>query len=385
MTDTTNRTRPISPDKVDSLLRRLKPGLKLGKAAEPDTRPAQRLFREEQDGNYFLDIAKPGDLESLVVRPRPRRALLPDHMLVDVEAACLNFRDVAISLGMYPVPEGVGMPELGCDGAGTVLEVGEGVTRFKVGDQILFIGVDSTFSRYTRAREVCAFLKPPHWTWEEAAALPLVYVTVAYSLRMAGRLVAGERIVIHSAAGGVGLAAIEMAKRIGAEIFATAGSEEKRQYLRSLGIKHVMDSRSLDWAEQVLEATGGQGVDVILNSLAGEHIDRGLAVLRPDGRFVELGKRDLVPNRMLDLGPFARTLSFISVDTSYAFHLFPERLEPIIRELREGFLDGTIGTLPTRVYGNDDICGAFRHMTTGQHIGRVVVSMKRSRPLVTAS
>lgn len=375
----------ISADKVDLLMRRLRPGVTARGGQPAPSKPTKRLFREGQDGNYFLDVGSPGDLNSLELKVRPPSALRADHMRVDMEAACLNFRDVAIALGMYPAPPGRGMPELGCDGAGTVTEVGEGVTEFAVGDEVMFIGVDGTFSRECRAREVCTFKKPPHWSWTDASALPLVYVTVAYSLRVAGRLAPGESILIHSAAGGIGLAAIEMARYLGAEVYATAGSEEKRDYLRSLGIRHVMDSHDLSWADEVLEHTGGKGVDVILNSLAGEHIDRGISVLSPDGRFVELGKRDLVPGRTMELAPFARTLSFVSVDTSYAFHLFPERLRPVIEELRAGFAAGTFGTLPTKVFSNDDIIGAFRFMTTGQHIGRVAVDLKRTQPLVTAS
>src|SRR5262249_7464892 len=141
---------------------------------------------------------------------------------------------------------------------------------------------------------------------------PVAFLTAHYALNSLARLQPGERVLIHAAAGGVGLAAVQLAQRAGAEIFATAGSEEKRTHLKSLGIKHVMDSRTLAFADEILEKAGGEGVDVVLNSLSGEAIARSLRVLRPFGRFVEIGKSDILRNSRIGLRPFARNISLHS-------------------------------------------------------------------------
>jgi NADPH:quinone reductase-like Zn-dependent oxidoreductase len=387
MSEVAERIRNLPPDKVDQLLKQLRPGMKLKQAATAANQPARasnRLFRPEKDENFYLDIDRPGTLDSLTFKARPRLPLNPDHIEVDVESGCLNFRDIAVALGMYPTPPCGMMPEFGCDGAGRVTAIGSAVTRFKVGDEIFCLCSDSTFTRYTRAREITTFLKPPSWSFEQAGSLALVLITVGYSLLIPGRLAPGERILIHSAAGGIGLTAIQIARALGAEIYATAGTEEKRDYLRSLGIKHVMDSRSLDWADDILKLTNGEGVDVVLNALAGEAIDRGISILRPDGRFLELGKRDLVPGRLLDLAPFTRTLVFAAIDTSYLFSFFPERLEPVMDRLRTWLADGTLTPLPTKIYPVSELLDAFRFMTTGQHIGRIVIKMKGEPILISA-
>ncbi len=386
MSEVAERIRNLPPEKVDLLLKQLRPGVRFKQAATAAA-PAKsnnQLFREERDGNFYLDVDRPGSLDSLGFKTRPRLPLNPDHLEVDMESACLNFRDVAVALGMYPMPPCGTMPEFGCDGAGRVTAIGSAVTRFKVGDEIFCLCSDSTFSRYTRAREITSFHKPPPWTFEQAGGLALVLITVGYSLLIPGRLAPGERILIHSAAGGIGLAAIQIARALGADIYATAGTEEKRAYLRSLGVQHVMDSRSLAWADEILELTHGEGVDVILNALAGEAIDRGIAVLRPDGRFLELGKRDLVPGRMLDLAHFTRTLVFAAIDTSYLFTLFPERLEPVMDQLRAWLADGTLTPLPTKVLPVSELVDAFRFMTTGQHMGRIAIKLKGEPILVAA-
>ena len=379
-----DRIKKLAPDKVDRLFKHLKPGAKLQGASgvQAPAKPVKRPFREEADKNFYLTVQQPGSLESLGFVTRPREPLNPDHLEIEMRAACLNFRDVAVALGMYPMPPCGTMPEFGCDGSGCVVAVGSAVTQFKPGDEVFFLSSDSTFARYARVREMATFKKPPHWSWEEASGLALVFITVGYSLRVPGRLAPNERILIHSAAGGVGLAAVQMAQKTGAEIFATAGTEEKRHFLRSIGVPHVLDSRSMTWVEEIRALTEGEGVDVVLNSLAGEAIDAGVGLLRPDGRFLELGKRDLVPGRMLDLGPFTRTLVFSAVDTSYLFTLYPERLYPIIDEIRADVASGAIQPMPTKSYKVSELVDAFRFMTTGKHIGRIAVTMTGEPVLV---
>ena len=144
---------------------------------------------------------------------------------------------------------------------------------------------------------------------------------------------AGERVLIHSATGGVGLAAIQLARQAGAEIFATAGTPEKRAYLQKLGIEHIMDSRSLAFADEVLERTGGQGVDLILNSLAGEAIARGLAILGEGGRFLEIGKRDIYQNTRLGLRPFRKNQAFFAIDLDRLMRERPALVGSLLQQL----------------------------------------------------
>ena len=147
------------------------------------------------------------------------------------------------------------------------------------------------FASHVIAPTSTVMLKPAHWSFFEAATVPTTFFTAYYALHSLAHLRAGERVLIHGAAGGVGLAAIQIARHLGAEIFATAGTEEKRNYLRLLGTEHVLDSRTLTFASEIMDITHDEGVDVVLNSLAGEAIDKNFSVLRPFGRFIELGKR----------------------------------------------------------------------------------------------
>ena len=159
-----------------------------------------------------------------------------------------------------------------------------------------------------------AVIKPDNLSFEEAAGIPITFLTVAYSLYELARLQPGERILIHAASGGVGLAAVQIAQQIGARIFATAGRPEKQEYLRSLGVEHVMNSRNLDFVEEVRRDTGGEGVDVVINSLAGEFIPASIQLLKRFGRFIEIGKRDILSNSEIGLYPFRNNLSFHAVD-----------------------------------------------------------------------
>ena len=203
--------------------------------------------------------------------------------------------NVMSALGVYPgKPQGVG--SLGIECAGRVTRVGPDAHRFSVGDEVMAFAHDSLASHVLVDERLVASI-PPGLDFASAATIPVAFVTAEYALRHLGRLSRGERVLIHSAAGGVGLAALQIAQRAGAEVVATAGTEAKRELLKSLGVTHVADSRSLAWVGAVREATAGEGVDLVLNSLAGEAIPAGLDLLRSGGRFLEIGKRDIYENR----------------------------------------------------------------------------------------
>jgi NADPH:quinone reductase-like Zn-dependent oxidoreductase len=384
MGNISERVKNLPPEKVNALLRQLRPGATANRNAPTGgARTRKRLFRTGEDENFYLDIEHVGNLDSLTFKTCTREPLAANQVEVETEVACLNFRDIAISLGIYPVPAGSKAPALGCDGSGRVVAVGANVERFKVGDEVFFSTGYGSFSKYARADEMMTYQKPRAWSFEEAAGLAVVFVTVFYSLRVPGRLAAGERILIHSAAGGIGLAAIQMARLLGAQIYATAGTEEKREYLRGIGIEHVMDSRSLEWVDELRRVTAGEGVDVILNSLSGEAIARGVGMLRADGRFVELGKRDLSESNALGLSPFLKGLTFSTIDLN-VIGLYPHRMGPIMEELRVWIDSGRLHPLPDTLFMASRIADAFRFMTTGNHIGRITVRIKGDPVLVAA-
>ena len=201
---------------------------------------------------------------------------------------------------------------------GRVVGVGSDVSDFGVGDRVVAITPSlarvGLASAYVTLPAVLAARAPATLSDAQAATLPLVFITAHYALNELGRVRRGERVLVHAATGGVGLAAIQLIRQAGGVPLATAGSTAKRQYLRDLGVSHVFDSRSLDFAPAVMDATGGRGVDVVLNSLAGEFIPASLGVLAPRGRFLEIGKRDIYADRRIGLEPFKRNLAFHGID-----------------------------------------------------------------------
>ena len=179
-----------------------------------------------------------------------------------------------------------------------------------------------------RTRALAVARKPAQWSFAAAATVPTAFFTAYYALHELARLREGERVLIHGAAGGVGIAAIQIAKHFGAEIFATAGSDAKRDFVRLLGADHVFDSRSLVFADEVMHASGGAGVDVVLNSLAGDAISRNLRLLRPFGRMLELGKRDFYENSHIGLRPLRNNISYFGIDADQLARAAPRHRSP---------------------------------------------------------
>lgn len=367
-------------------------------ALRDDNRLANRLVRRRVPQTervnvsvgrdpFCLVAAKPGVLESLTWHAATRRTPGPGEIEIQVYATGLNFKDVMRAMGMlsdavlHNTFSGHG---LGLECAGRIVAVGAGVEGFAIDDEVVAAAPDC-FSGFAITLAALAVPKPPSLTFEEAATIPVTFLTVHYALRELGRLRRGERVLIHSAAGGVGLTAVQLAQHIGAEIFATAGSPEKRAYLRSLGIEHVMDSRSLAFADEIMELTGGQGVDVVLNSLAGDAIDRSLAVLAPYGRFLELGKQDIDKNRKLGLRLFQNNLSFLSFDINRLLYDRPEQAGVLLRSIMQEFEAGHLHPLPHRVYPISAVEDAFRTMAQAKHIGKIVVAMQNQDLAVAPS
>jgi acyl transferase domain-containing protein/acyl carrier protein len=344
-------------------------------AAAPVLTPAEgRAFR--------LQVGIPGILDSLLLHPCERPEPGPGEVELEVVAAGLNFLDVLSAMGIRP-DQPAGEIRFGVECAGRVSAVGPGVEEWRIGDEVL-TATSAAFASHVLTPTEALVRKPPQLSFEQAAGLPIVFMTAHYALNHQARLSAGERVLIHAASGGVGLAAIQLAQLAGAEVWATAGSPRKREFLQQLGVKHVMDSRSLDYAEQILQATDGAGVDVVLNSLSGEAIARNLEVLAPYGRFLEIGKRDIYSNSPLGLWPFQKNLSYFAIDLWRIFGERPLLCTRLLTEVLQMFADDRLQPLPVESFSISEAADAFRHMAQAKHIGKVVLRVK-DEPVMLAA
>jgi NADPH:quinone reductase-like Zn-dependent oxidoreductase/NAD(P)-dependent dehydrogenase (short-subunit alcohol dehydrogenase family) len=333
---------------------------------------------------YRLENTTPGLLEGLVLRPALRRPPGPGEVEVEVLATGLNFKDVAKAmnlLGEQAIDDSLSRRELGLECSGRVAALGEGVEGFRVGQEVIALGA-GCFASHLVTPALLVLPKPERLTYEEAATLPVVFLTVSYALKHLARLRAGERLLVHSATGGVGLAALQFARLMGGKVFATGGSPERRAFLRALGVEHVADSRSLEFADAFLERTGGEGVDVVLNTLGGEFLARSLALLRHGGRFVELGKRDLEQNARIGLRPFLKMLSLSTVDLEHLWALWPALAREFVAEALRQIEAGVLHPLPYRVFPVGRARDAFRTMLNARHLGKIVVSHHDAAPPV---
>ena len=278
-------------------------------------RPDERrttIVDPEHDG-MRLDIRTPGDLDTLELVTADRQPPQAGQIEVKVSASSINFADVLLAFGKYFSADGQ-RQGLGVDFAGVVTAVGAGVTDHKVGDRVGVIADTAAWSTFVTCDARLAAPLPDSLTTEQAAAVSTAYATAWYSLHNLARIKPGDRVLIHSATGGVGQAAIAIARHAGAEIFATAGSHDRRELLRTMGIEHVYNSRTTDFADEIRRDTDGYGVDVVLNSLTGAAQRAGLELLAFDGRFVEIGKRDVYEHTRVDLYPFRNNLAFYYAD-----------------------------------------------------------------------
>lgn len=338
----------------------------------PRQKLSSHVLMEFPDAESFrLDISRPGSVDNLMLRGARRASPGPGEVEIRVNSAGLNFRDVMNAAGVYP---GGPIP-FGAECAGTIAAVGEDVTDFQAGDEVMALASGS-FGAFVTADARAVIRKPSAMNFGQAATIPIAFLTAYYSLHQLARLAKGERILIHAAAGGVGLAAVQLAQQAGAEIFATAGSPEKRAHLKSMRVPHILDSRSLAFADEIMKQTGGRGVDVVLNSLPGEYITRSLSILAAYGRFVEIGKTDIYQNKPMGLFPFRNNLSYFALDLERVCREKPELVRSLLLELMEMFRQGALKPLPHNVFRIEDAANAFRFMARRKNIGKVVLSFR---------
>jgi polyketide synthase 7 len=326
--------------------------------------PARSVL-ELPAGAWRITPAGGGTLEDLVVQSCRRVELAAGQVRLAVAAVSVNFRDVLVALGMYP-----GGGELGVDGAGVVVEVGPGVQGLAVGDAVLgsvgLVGSETAVD----ARLVTAM--PAGWSYAQAAGVPVVFLTAWYGLSVLAGLKQGEKVLVHAATGGVGMAAVQLARHWGAEVFATA-SRGKWDTLRAMGFDddHIGDSRSLEFEQKFLAATDGTGVDVVLNSLAGEFLDASLRLLVSGGRFIEMGKTD--PRNPQQVASQHQGVEY------RAFDLIQEAgsdgTATMLAEVMSLFAAGVLEPLPVKTFDVRCASAAYRFVSQARQVGKVVLTL----------
>jgi polyketide synthase 5 len=339
-------------------------------------RPEDRrtTVADHQSDRIRLQIRTPGDLESMELVACDRVPPGPGQIEVAVSASSINFADTLIAFGRYPAIEGV-LPQLGTDFAGVVTAVGPDVTDHKVGDHVGGLCGDGCWGTFITCDARLAVTLPAGLSDGQAAAVTTAHATAYYGLHELARIKAGDKVLIHSGTGGVGQAAIAIARAAGAEIFATAGSEQRRQLLRDMGIEHVYDSRSLEFAEGIRRDTEGYGVDIVLNSVIGPAQRAGVELLAFGGRFVEIGKRDIYGDTKLGLFPFRRNLTFYALDLALLSFSHPDRVRELLSTVYHLTADGSLPMPQSTHYPLADAATAIRMMSGAQHTGKLVLDV----------
>jgi acyl transferase domain-containing protein/NADPH:quinone reductase-like Zn-dependent oxidoreductase/NADP-dependent 3-hydroxy acid dehydrogenase YdfG/acyl carrier protein len=315
-------------------------------------------------GEWRLAAGGGGTLEDLVVRSNARVELAAGQVRVAVAALGVNFRDVLVALGMYP-----GAAELGAEGAGVVVEVGPGVTGLAVGDAVM--GLLGLATSQAAVDERLLVRVPAGWSLVRAAGVPVAFLTAWYGLSVLAGLRAGQRVLVHAATGGVGMAAVQLARHYGAEVFVTA-SHGKWDTLRAMGFDddHIGDSRAVEFEGKFLAVTDGLGVDVVLNSLAGEFTDASLRLLVGGGRFIEMGKTDLRdPQVIAERHPGVMYRAFDLMEAG------PDRIAAMFAELLGLFAAGVVKCLPVKAFDVRSASEAYRFLSQARHIGKVVLTL----------
>lgn len=333
--------------------------------------------------SFRLSLSDYGGLEELHLAASQRPSPQAGEVEIQVKASGLNFRDVLNALGMLkPVLEKMGITDpkeipFGGECSGIVTAISPEVTNLQIGEEVIATQAVGSLSQFVTVAADFVVPKPSQMSFAEAATIPTAFLTAYYGLVHLGQLNSGDRVLIHSAAGGVGQAAIQIAQSLGAEIFATA-SPAKWELLRSQGVKHIMNSRSLDFASQILDLTNGEGVDMVFNSLNGDYIPKNLEVLARDGRFIEIGKLGIWDaEQMEQTRPDVAYFPFDLLEVSQAA---PTLIQTLLTQLMAQFDVGTLSPLPKTVFPIQRAPTAFRYMSQARHQGKVVLTLPSIAP-----
>ncbi|MEI5102988.1 SDR family NAD(P)-dependent oxidoreductase [Streptomyces sp. PmtG] len=345
---------------------------------------------------FRLHTDRGGPMPSLSWIQDEEHAPGPGQIAIAVQAAGLNYHDIMTVTGLITQdPDtadtadtagsagsaGFAHDRVGLECAGTVTAVGAGVTGFIPGDRVFAFTTTSSISSQVTTPAHLAGHIPAGMSFAEAATLPIAFATVHYSLTHRADLQAGETVLVHGGAGGIGLAVLQHAQHTGAHLIATAGTPAKRRLLRHLGVTHVLDSRSLDFAEDVRRLTHGQGVDVVVNSLTGEAAARSLDLLRPGGRFVELGKRAFQTDSRLLLKALAANCSYLAIDILQIIAGPPNRAQRLTQAVADLVCQGVYRPLPHTLHPAGQVQEAFTCFQHSRHIGKVVLSLEQRPPV----
>ncbi len=339
-------------------------------------RPEERetTVVDHQHDGVRLQIRTPGDLQTMELAALDRVPPGPGQIEVAVSASSVNFADVLAAFGRYPAFDGL-LPQLGTDFAGVVTAVGPDVTDHQVGDHVGGMTSSGCWGSFVTCDARLATAVPAGLTDAQAAAVTTAHATAWYGLHELARIKAADKVLIHSATGGVGQAAIAIARTAGAEIFATAGSPKRRELLRDMGIEHVYDSRSIEFAEQIRRDTNGYGVDIVLNSLTGAGMSAGIKLLSFGGRFVEIGKRDIYGDTRLGLFPFRRNLMFYAVDLGLMSVTHPAQVRELLTTVYRLTADGTLPMPESTHYPLTEAATAIRVMSAAEHTGKLILDI----------
>jgi acyl transferase domain-containing protein/NADPH:quinone reductase-like Zn-dependent oxidoreductase/NADP-dependent 3-hydroxy acid dehydrogenase YdfG/acyl carrier protein len=315
---------------------------------------------------WRLAVTERGTLANVRATPHPRAALEPGQVRIDVHAAGVNFRDVMGALGLYPGDPGA----LGLEGAGVVTEVGADVGDLRPGDRVMGL-FSGAFGPEAMADRRCLVPIPPGWTFAQAASVPVAFLTAWHGLVELAKLRPGESVLVHAAAGGVGMAAVQVARAVGARVFATA-SPDKWSAVTALGVEpwRIASSRTSEFAARFATAAAG-GIDVVLNSLTGELLDASLALLAPGARFIELGKsdvRDAAEVHARHEGALYRAFDLLT-------DIGPEQIQRMLTALVERFASGELSLPPRRCWDVRHARAAFAHVANARHVGKVVLTL----------
>jgi malonyl CoA-acyl carrier protein transacylase len=315
---------------------------------------------------FRLGVSKRGTLENLQLQKTTRRHPGTGEVEIRVRAAGLNFRDVLNALGLYP-----GEPPLGSECAGVVVAVGTLVEGIEIEDDVVAL-TNGSLSLYVTVNANLVVPKPAALTFEEAATIPVAFLTAYWCLHRVAKIAPQDRVLIHAATGGVGQAAVQLTQKAGAEVFGTT-SPSKWQVLKSLGVKYVMNSRRLDFAEEVMAHTNGEGVDIVLNSLTGEgFIQKSLEVVSEQGSFIELGKRDIWSASQV--GNLRPDVSYNIVDLGSVEQEQPVLIGSLLHQLMQQFESGSLQPLAQTVFPIQEAVSAFRYMQQAKHTGKIIIT-----------